>query len=176
MCTPLPPCFLGGVTREIGCAHQLAGVGAFPADDDHPMLTPILEDLSGSTQTEVGDGWRSFSAISYALLSLHCMSSTPNRRHRGAQSVVPRMLSLSVAPSWSRRLSPAMCPQVSFTTLNWSRSRNMMAWRAVVRFGEAQQIAQAVLELAAVQEAGERIVARPPGELPREVRHAARRQ
>jgi len=35
-----------------------------------------------------------------------------------------------------------MCPQVSFTTLNWSRSRNMMALRAVVRFGEAQQIAR----------------------------------
>ena len=40
--------------------------------------------------------------------------------------------------------------------------------RAVLRFGEAEQIVEAVLELAAVQEPGERIVARPPGELPRQ--------
>src|SRR5882762_2757211 len=43
------------VAREIGCAHQLAGVRAFPADDDHPDAHADLEDLLVPYETEVGD-------------------------------------------------------------------------------------------------------------------------
>src|SRR2546430_10708049 len=53
-----------------------------------------------------------------------------------------------------------------YTTL--FRSEEHDGVRAVLRFGEAEQIVEAVLELAAVQEPGERIMARPPGELPRQ--------
>src|SRR5207245_7384462 len=49
------PRLLRGVAREIGCAHQLADVRAFPSDYDHPDAHADLEDFLVPYETEVDD-------------------------------------------------------------------------------------------------------------------------
>jgi len=68
MCTLLPPLPWRRNTRD-RLRSSARRCSPFPADDDHPDAHADLEDLLVHTKRKSVMAWRSFSAISYALLS-----------------------------------------------------------------------------------------------------------
>jgi len=155
----LPPPWTA-VASEIGCAHQLAMFALSPADDDQPRCSRHLETFWFHTKRKSMMPAQLL-GISNALLSLHCMRRV--RRFvatEGEQEYPSAILSLSVAPSWSRRLSAGHVPAGVVHDLELVQFEEHDTCVLSCPFWRGRAIAEAVLELAAVQEPGKRIVAR----------------
>ena len=89
-----------------------------------PIDTPTFITRSCQTKRKSRIACRRFSAIRCAVSSVQSCSSTPNSSPPSRASVsVVRMRVCTTLVSCFRSRSPAWCPQVSLTTLNWSRSR-----------------------------------------------------
>src|ERR1043166_9686087 len=102
----------------------------WPSIGTRPMLTPVSNRRLPQLKRKPATTWGSFSAISRALGRSQCATSTPNSSPPSRPRVsLARSCDLSSAPSCRSSSSPAVWPLVSFPTLNWSRSRNMSAWR-----------------------------------------------
>ncbi len=95
-----------------------------PLIDTTPMLIPTTKDLSCQAKRNWATLWRSDSAIVMARSIGQPQSSTPNSSPpRRASVSESRMPFCSRPVTWRSSSSPATWPQVSLTTLNWSRSR-----------------------------------------------------
>src|ERR1700681_4589979 len=124
-----------------------------------PMLAPTDSVLVPHTKRKSRIAWRAPSAMRVACSSVQPSSNTPNSsppRRAMVSEARTRVCSTPVTSRSSR--SPAWCPQVSLTTLNWSRSMYSSAYEPSPR------CVQAVVEFAPVDESGERVVTGLPGE------------
>src|SRR5471030_2258844 len=94
-----------------------------------PMLTPSSKLLLAHTKRKFLIDSRRLSAMCSARSCGQCGSSTPSSSppRRARMSLSRICAGSSLASSCSSR-SPALWPQVSLTTLNWSRSRYSSAW------------------------------------------------
>jgi len=98
-----------------------------------PCSTPISKTFWFHTKRKSVMAWRSFFGdfICFAFVALHeqhaeFIAAEARKRVGPAECV------LECRPSWSRRLSPAMCPQVSFTNLELVEIEEH-EWRACCR-------------------------------------------
>ncbi|MCY1422637.1 hypothetical protein D9M71_383270 [compost metagenome] len=91
-----------------------------------PMLTVVTNGRPFQTKCRFCTVWRKpsliFSATSAGQFSSRMPNSSPPRRARVSPS---RRLDCNKVQMCRSNSSPAACPQVSLTSLNWSRSRNI---------------------------------------------------
>ena len=99
-----------------------------------PTLTVQLNGCPLQVKCRSWTVLRRWSAISTAFSAGQFSSRMPNSSPPSRASVSPsRKPCCSRVQTWRSSSSPAAWPQVSLTSLNWSRSRNIRACRPLLR-------------------------------------------
>src|SRR5438132_256095 len=142
---------LRGVAREIGSAHQLGDVRAFPADDDHPDAHADLEDFLVPHETEVGDCLAQllgdFKGLAFVALHEQYAEFVATEARK---SVGPADVVLERCPELEQEAVAGHVSAGVVYDLELVEIEEHDGVCAVLGFGEAVLIVEAVLELAAV--------------------------
>ena len=115
---------LGDVAGGIGRVHEVLDRAAAAADLDQTDADADIENLVLPDEAVIVDARTTSSAICRAFSSGQPTSSSANSSPPMRPAVSEsRTASLMMVATSRSMLSPAVCPQVSFTTLKRSRSR-----------------------------------------------------